>query len=75
MTHDPLCPVASTEAEIYWRAKCPYCTLIFRAREHESHPAQVVGARAMKLTWRDYAYVIGVGLMAVALGLFFRWGS
>ena len=29
----------------------------------------------MKLTWRDYAYVIGVGIMAVALGLFLRWGS
>ena len=29
----------------------------------------------MKPTWRDYAYVIGVGIMAVCLGLFFRWGS
>lgn len=29
----------------------------------------------MKLTWRDYAYVIGVAIMAVALGLFLRWGS
>ena len=27
------------------------------------------------LTWRDYAYVIGVGIMAVLIGLFLRWGS
>jgi hypothetical protein len=56
---------------------------------YESAPAQVrqdevariynIGyteaKRAMKLTWRDYAYVIGMGVMAVLLGLFFRWGS
>lgn len=35
MTHDPLCPVVSTEAEIYWRPKCPYCTLIARVRQEE----------------------------------------
>lgn len=33
MTHDPLCPVAYTEAEIYWRTKCPYCRQIAKVRE------------------------------------------
>lgn len=35
MNHDPMCPIASTEAEIYWRPTCPYCAVIARVREDE----------------------------------------